>query len=228
MITPQPLRCRLYLITPPRPEDPAALARALDEALEAGDVGAVQIRFKGEINPETGDEAPASDAYIRQHAPVLIAIARTRGVAAILNDRPDLARELGADGVHVGQSDASYEAARADMGRDAVIGVTCHASRHHAIEAADAGADYVAFGAFYPTTTKTPSSQADPEIVEWWSELFTTPCVAIGGINAENAAPLVQAGADFLAVSSGVWDHPEGPAAGVRALNAAIKRALAP
>ncbi|HRK95573.1 MAG TPA: thiamine phosphate synthase, partial [Rhodospirillales bacterium] len=134
-----------------------------------------------------------------------------------LNDRPDLAAELGCDGVHIGQEDASYRDARRAMGEDGIVGVTCHDSRHLAMEAADAGADYVAFGAFFPTATKEPKARAEPEVLSWWSELMTVPCVAIGGITLENAPPLLEAGADFLAVCAGVWEHPDGPAAAVAA-----------
>ncbi|HYE42318.1 MAG TPA: thiamine phosphate synthase, partial [Caulobacteraceae bacterium] len=146
-----------------------------------------------------------------------------RGVAVILNDRPDLARRLGCDGVHVGQSDASYDEARRIMGKDAMIGITCHDSRHLAMEAAEAGADYVAFGAFYPTTTKETEHRPEPEILSIWQETMFAPCVAIGGITPENAAPLVEAGADFLAVSGGVWNDPEGPAGAVRRFAAVLQ-----
>lgn len=215
------MTCRLYLVTPARIGDPDAFARTLDGALSVGDVAAVQIRVKGEDGA-----APAPDADIRRVAQALIPVIQNRGAAAILNDRPDIAAELQADGAHVGQDDAPYAEARAIVGPDAVVGVTCHASRHLAIEAAEAGADYVAFGAFFDTTTKSPKSRATPEIIQWWAELIEVPCVAIGGVTHENCAPLVRAGADFLAVSSGVWDHPEGPAAGVRAMNDAIADAL--
>ncbi len=140
-----------------------------------------------------------------------------------MNDRPDLAAELGCDGVHVGQDDTPYDEARRILGDNRIVGVTCHDSRHLAMEAADAGADYVALGAFYPTETKTPKSRARPDLLEWWSGIMEVPCVAIGGITVENAAPLVSAGADFLAVSAGVWAHPDGPAAAVRAFNAVIR-----
>ena len=139
-----------------------------------------------------------------------------------MNDRPDLAAELGCDGVHVGQEDVAYKEARRIVGPDAIVGVTCHNSRHLAMVAAEQGADYVAFGAFYPTGTKDPKARAEPEILQWWSELMEVPCVAIGGITVENCAPLVEAGADFLAVVAGVWDHKDGPAAAVRAFNEVI------
>lgn len=148
-----------------------------------------------------------------------------REVAFILNDRPDLAADMGCDGVHVGQDDMPYAAARALVGPNATVGITCKASRHLAMEAAEAGADYVAFGAFFPTTTKQATVRAKPDILTWWSSLMEVPCVAIGGITAANLAPLVHAGADFLAIASGVWAHPGGPAAGVEAVNRAIAAA---
>jgi thiamine-phosphate pyrophosphorylase len=204
---------RLYLITPPALE-PRAFADRLAEALDAGDVATVQLRLK-----DVGDDA------IRRAADILRPVAQQRGVAFLMNDRPDLALATGCDGVHVGQEDASYAEARRLLGTERIIGVTCHESRHLAIEAADAGADYVAFGAFFPSGTKAAKRRADPEILRWWSDVMTVPCVAIGGITPENCAPLVAAGADFLAVISAVWDHPQGPGAGVKAFLAAIARA---
>lgn len=201
-------RCRLYLITPPAFEL-APFSRALEEALAAGDVAAVQLRLKG-----------ASDADVLRIGAALKAIVQNAVAAFILNDRPDLAARLDADGVHVGQDDASYAQARAAVGKDKIVGVTCHDSRHLAMEAAEAGADYVAFGAFFPTDTKDPKTRAEPELIEIWSETTETPCVAIGGITVENAAPLIHAGADFLAVSAGVWNHAQGPRAAVAAFNA--------
>ena len=201
-------RCRLYLITPPAFEL-APFSRALEDALAGGDVAAVQLRLKG-----------ASDADILRIGAALKPVVQRAGAAFILNDRPDLAAKLDADGVHVGQEDASCAEARAIVGKDKIVGVTCHDSRHLAMEAAEAGADYVAFGAFYPTATKAPKTRAEPDILEIWSETTETPCVAIGGITVENAEPLVRAGADFLAVSASVWNHPQGPRAAVAAFNA--------
>ena len=203
--------CRLYLITPPNLDGDAlpAFADALAEALDAGDVACLQIRLK---NP---DDTPAPDADIRRATEALLPVARARNVVVIMNDRPDLAAELGCDGVHIGQQDTTYDEARRIVGGDAIVGVTCHDSRHLAIDAAEAGADYVAFGAFYTTTTKSPKASAHPDLLRWWSELMEVPCVAIGGIAPENCAPLVAAGADFLAVSAGVWNHPDGPGAAV-------------
>jgi thiamine-phosphate pyrophosphorylase len=167
------------------------------------------------------------DAAVAAAVAELSPIAHSRAVAVILNDRPDLAAQLGCDGVHIGQDDAPYADARRVMGPNAMIGVTCHDSRHLAMDAAEAGADYVAFGAFFDTATKAASTRAEPEILSVWQETMTTPCVAIGGITADNCRPLVAAGADFLAVSAGVWGHPEGPGAAVRAFGAAIAGGLA-
>lgn len=201
-------RCRLYLITPPQFEL-RSFAEALRQALGAGDVASLQLRLKG-----------VSDDEIRRAAETLMPIAQARDVAFIVNDRPDLVAELGADGVHIGQEDASYAEARAMVGPNRIVGVTAHDSRHLAIEAAEAGADYVAFGAFFPTTTKEAKAHADIELLRWWSELMVVPVVAIGGITVLNARPLIEAGADFLAVSAGVWAHPQGPDAAVKAFNA--------
>jgi len=205
---------RLYLITPPAIE-PKAFAEDLKAALSAGDVACLQLRLKD-------GEATASDNAFRRAAEVLMPICHEHDVAFLINDRPDLAVKLGADGVHVGQEDTPYAKARRILGEDRIVGVTCHNSRHLAMEAGEAGADYVAFGAFYPTDTKQPKTRAEPEILAWWSELMEIPCVAIGGITVENCAPLITAGADFLAVSAGVWRHPEGPAAAVKAFNRAL------
>lgn len=200
--------CRLYLITPPAFE-PQAFAETLKVALGAGDVACLQLRLKG-----------ASDDEIRRSAALLTPIAHAHDVALVLNDRPDLAAELGCDGVHVGQDDMSYAEARRRVGPDRIVGVTCHNSRHLAMEAGEAGADYVAFGAFFPTHTKAVQYQAGIELLSWWSELMEIPCVAIGGITVANCDSLIRAGADFLAVASGVWEYPEGPAAAVKAFNA--------
>ena len=207
--------CRLYLITPPRLDDLPAFTHLLAQTLDAGEVAALQIRLKDQ-----------PDEVIAAAVEALAPIAQARGVAVILNDRPDLAAKLGCDGVHVGQSDTPLSEARKIMGQDAMIGVTCHDSRHLAMEAAEGGADYVAFGAFFPTTTKDAPSQAEPEILTIWQQFMETPCVAIGGITAGNAAGLAKAGADFLAVSAGVWAHHQGPAAAVKAIEAAIAEGL--
>ena len=140
-----------------------------------------------------------------------------------MNDRPDLAAKAGCDGAHIGIEDMPLAEAQRIMGKDAMIGVTCKVSRHRAMEAAEAGAAYVAFGAFFDSATRGVKAEADPEILEWWSQLMEVPCVAIGGITPENCGPLVKAGADFICASAGVWQHPDGAAAGVRAYNQAIE-----
>jgi thiamine-phosphate pyrophosphorylase len=202
------MTCRLYLITPPKIDDLAAFTRTLQEALAAGDVAALQVRLKGRPVAEI-------EAAVR----TLLPIAHAHEVALILNDDPPLAARLGCDGVHVGQSDAPVAEARRIMGRDAMIGATCHDSRHLGMEAAEAGADYVAFGAFFPTATKETVHRPEPEILTIWQETMQTPCVAIGGITVENANGLIEAGADFLAVSAGVWGYPDGPATAVAEFN---------
>ena len=210
---------RLYLITPPEISDIDAFAAVLDAALAAGDVAALQIRLKS----PGGVAAPPG--VIRRAVDVLAPVARRHGVAVLLNDDPELARSSGCDGVHVGQGDATLVQARRIMGPDAMIGVTCHDSRHLAMEAAEGGADYVAFGAFFPTGTKVTRHQAEPDILTIWQETMETPCVAIGGITVETVEGLARAGADFVAVSAGVWRHPAGPGSAVRAFNAILARA---
>jgi thiamine-phosphate pyrophosphorylase len=200
--------CRLYIITPPR-LDPVAFADTLQATLDAGDVACLQLRLKA-----------VSDEEIARAVEVLMPIAQARGVAFILNDRPDLAAKLGCDGVHIGQEDGLYAEARAAVGRDRIVGVTCHDSRHLAMDAGEAGADYVAFGAFFPSLTKEPETSCDIEVLQWWAEVMTVPVVAIGGITVDNAPALVAAGADFLAVSNGIWAYKDGPAAAVKAFNA--------
>lgn len=199
-------------MTPPRIEA-AAFRDTLAAALDAGDVAAVQLRLKD-----------IDDNALRRACDLLRPVVQGRNVAFLLNDRPDLAAACGCDGVHVGQEDTPYAEAREILGPDRIVGVTCHDSRHLAIEAAEAGADYVAFGAFFATGTKTPKTRAEPEILAWWSETTTVPCVAIGGITFDNCDTLVEAGADFLAVVAGVWDYVQGPAAAVKAFNEVIAR----
>ncbi|MFC0633110.1 thiamine phosphate synthase [Brevundimonas balnearis] len=199
-------RCQLYLVTPPSLRNPADFAESLRAALDAGPVAALQIRLK-----------PADDDTLRRAVDLLRPIAQDRGVAVILNDRPDLAQQTGCDGVHLGQDDMPVAQARRILGRGFMIGATCHDSRHLAMEAGEAGADYIAFGAFFPTSTKATSHRPDPEILTIWRETMEIPSVAIGGVTVANAPVLIEAGADFLAVSAGVWTHPEGPAAAVEA-----------
>ncbi len=212
--TPLPHRCRLYLITPPRIAEADAFLRALEAALDAGDIACLQLRLKA---GEAIDEQAT-----RQLGARLVPMVQARGIAVVINDSPQLALELGADGVHLGPGDMTIGEARALLGPEAIIGASAKASRHMAFEAGEAGADYVAFGAFFPTITKAGTTPADLDLLTFWQEAMELPCVAIGGITPDNARPLIEAGADFLAVSSGVWDHPEGPAAAVRAFHILI------
>jgi thiamine-phosphate pyrophosphorylase len=203
--------CQLYLVSPLDVTGP--FPDALKAALDAGPVAAFQLRLKGVDQHEAA----------RLAAP-LQEICAARDVAFIVNDDPGLAKRLGADGVHLGQGDGDPEVARRLLGPSAQIGITCHDSRHLAMEAGEAGADYVAFGAFFPTMTKETHHRPDPSILSWWTTLFEIPCVAIGGITPENGWMLVEAGADFLAVCSAIWAHPEGPAAAVKAFEAVLAR----
>ena len=180
----------------------------LEQALDADDVACLQLRLK-----------EVDDDHLRRVIDRLRPIVQARGVAFVLNDRPDLAAQTGCDGVHVGQDDTPLREARQLVGGESIVGVTCHDSRDLAMAAGEEGADYVAFGAFHPTTTKQARSAADPEILRWWSDLMEVPCVAIGGITVDNCPPLVEAGADFLAVSAGVWAYPAGAAAAVKEFN---------
>jgi thiamine-phosphate pyrophosphorylase len=202
--------CQLYLISPPSID--ATFADRLARAIDAGPVAAFQLRLKG-----------LDEHSIARLAEPLQRVCADRQVAFIVNDSMSLAKRIGADGVHLGQGDGDPRDARALLGPTAQIGVTCHDSRHLAMEAGEAGADYVAFGSFYPTTTKEVRHHPDPSILGWWSTLFEIPCVAIGGITPANAAPLVQAGADFLAICSAVWNSDDGEAAAVRAFQATLE-----
>jgi thiamine-phosphate pyrophosphorylase len=204
--------CQLYLITPPVIADVDAFLPVLKTALSAAPVACLQIRLKD-----------LSDSALIQAAKPICETAQAMGVAVILNDRPDLVAVIGADGVHIGQDDMDYFSSRELLGGDAIIGVTCHNSKQLAFDAAGAGADYVAFGAFFETQTKDPKTRAELEILQWWHEAMETPAVAIGGITPDNAPAVIKAGADFIAVSGGVWEHPaqngeSGPAASVRQL----------
>lgn len=205
-------RCRLYLITPP--VLPPGFEEHLAAALDAGDVACLQLRLKDAQRDE-----------IKRAVARLLPIAQARAVALILNDDAALAAEMGCDGAHLGQSDGDHAGARMLL-TGKILGITCHASRHLAMNAGEMGADYVAFGAFFPTATKDTQHVADTELLTWWSEMMEVPSVAIGGITAVNCGALVRAGADFLAVVGAVWNDPEGPAAGVRRMNTAIAEAL--
>ena len=188
--------CQIYLISPL--DVSGAFPDRLERALDAGPATAFQLRLKDVDQHEAA-----------RLAGPLMDICAAREVTFIVNDLIALARRLNADGVHLGQGDGTVAEAREALGRDAQIGITCHASRHLAMEAGEAGADYVAFGSFFSSETKASDHRPEPEILTWWQTLFELPCVAIGGITPENAGPLVEAGADFLAVSHGVWGGDE-------------------
>jgi thiamine-phosphate pyrophosphorylase len=205
--------CRLYIITPEK-FDLRTFPDLMAQALDAGDCAAVQLRLKNE-----------TDDTWKRAIDALRPVCQSRDVAFLLNDRADLVVETGCDGAHVGQEDMAAKEARRIMGPDLTLGVTCKASRDLAMQAGEDGADYVAFGAFYPSGSKQVTNLADPEILRWWSSMMELPCCAIGGITADNLAPLVQAGADFLAIIGAVWNHPDGPGAGVKAINRAIAAA---
>jgi len=191
-------RCRLYLAAPA--DLPVNFGQTLNAVFAANDIACLRVAAE-----------PASGP--------LIALAQAKGCAVLLDGRPELVARLGADGVHLGDP-AAYEPARRMLGPDFTIGMHCDSSRHLAMEAAEAGADYVAFGAFFLSGTKTVTTPAGLEILEWWSGLMEVPCVAIGGITVENCRPVIAAGADFLAVAGGVWTYKDGPQAAVRAFNA--------
>ncbi|MBA4306470.1 MAG: thiamine phosphate synthase [Sphingopyxis sp.] len=200
---------QLYLISPL--DVGGTFPEKLEQALGAGPVAAFQFRVKGIDQHEAAALASPLQEICARH-----------DVAFIVNDSISLAKRLKADGVHLGQGDGDVREAREQLGRDAQIGVTCHNSRHLAMEAAEAGADYVAFGAFFPTNTKKVDHIAELDTVQKWTLVTEIPCVAIGGITPDNAKPLVEAGADFLAVSGAVWNHPQGPAEAVKAFNALL------
>ncbi len=201
--------CQLYLITPPLIEDPERFVENLRAALSAASVACLQIRLKG-----------VNDSAIIQAAKAITPIAHEYGTMVLINDRPDLVKTCGADGVHIGQDDMDYLSSRKLLGDDAIIGVTCHNSRELAFKAAQSGADYVAFGAFFDTPTKTPKTRAELELLTWWQETVEIPAVAIGGITVKNAESVIIAGADFIAISSGIWDYKDGPAPAVSQLSA--------
>lgn len=198
------MSCQMYLITPPEIADGDIFLQELEAALSAAPVACLQIRFK------TMDHSS-----LVQIGKDIVTLAQRYDTAVVINDSPDIALKIKADGAHIGQDDMDYFSSRELLGKDAILGVTCHNSRDLALRAAESGADYVAFGAFFETPTKTPKTRADMEILTWWQDMIETPCVAIGGITVDNAADVIKAGADFIAVSSGVWAHPDGPAAAI-------------
>ncbi len=209
-------RTQLYLITPPQ-LDLAVFPGILARTLDSGPVACIQLRMKNVLEED-----------VRKAIDILKPISKDHGVTFLLNDDPDLAADTGCDGVHVGQKDANYAEARNSVGPNAIVGVTCHDSRHLGMEAAEKGADYIAFGAFFETITKTPKSYAKFEILEWWCQDMTVPAVAIGGITVDNCQPIINTGVDFLAISSGVWNYKAGPQEAVKRFNLLIKEATPP
>ena len=207
-------RPRLYLISP-AVIDLDGFEAAFRDAISGGDIACFQLRLKDRPKEE-----------IIKATKRLFPIAEAANVAFLLNDDVDLAKELKVDGVHVGAEDMPYRQARALLGPDAIIGVTCKNSRHLAMEGGEMGADYVAFGAFFPSSTKANTTKADPEILEWWANTTTVPSVAIGGITVENAETILQSGADFLAVGNGVWGYKDGPKEAVAAFNRVIDKVM--
>lgn len=203
-------RTMLYLISPPA-IDLNSFTKELEQALKGGPVAAFQLRLKESQDDEIIAAAKAIKAVLDKH-----------DISLIINDRPDIAKLVEADGVHLGQDDGTVKAARELLGFDNAIGVTCHNSRHLAMVAGDQGADYIAFGAFYPSSTKTPPTMAELDLLKWWTALSELPCVAIGGITTQNCRDVIEAGADMIAVSAGVWAHPDGPELAIREFNRII------
>jgi len=211
-------KCKLYLISPPKFELDE-FAHDLKDAFKGGEVAAFQLRMKNKDMTTGQLIAPPDEDDVRRAIEVLKPICKENDCVFILNDNPRLAAETGCDGVHLGEDDMSVKEARGIVGNNMVIGASCYASKDLAFMAAEQGADYVAFGAFYETQTKTPKGRPTPEIIEFWSNFTNLPCVAIGGIKTNNALPLVKAGADFIAVVTGVWGHEKGIQQAVKEFN---------
>ncbi|MGB0262623.1 MAG: thiamine phosphate synthase [Henriciella sp.] len=211
-------RTRLYLVTPPRIDDIDSFVGKFEAAIEGGDIASLQVRMK------QGDAIDT--AQTRQVAQAVQPLCQANEIALFINDSPQLCDALGADGVHLGLDDMDIKLARDIVGPDVIIGATCQTSRHNAMVAGEAGADYVAFGAFFPSETKPDAKRAESDVLTWCQMFLTLPCVAIGGITVHNAAPLIAAGADFIAVSNGVWTHPDGPAAAVAMFNQLIDQEM--
>jgi thiamine-phosphate pyrophosphorylase len=217
--------CRLYLITPPR-FVLTTFVEQFKQACDGGDIASLQIRLK-----EADNDTPQTDDAIKKATDALLPLCRAHDIALIINDRPNLVKSTGADGVHVGQSEDSIARndiamIRKQLGDHYVIGASCYGSRDLAMAAGEQGADYVSFGAFYETQTKTPKGRPSPDLLTWWTTHTELPACAIGGIKPDNCEPLVRAGANFIAVVTGVWDYPEGPKAAVEAYNVAISKGL--
>ncbi|NNC37075.1 MAG: thiamine phosphate synthase [Hyphomonadaceae bacterium] len=206
---PAPDACQIYLLTPPKIEDLDVFIADFQAAITAAPVACLQIRLKD-----------ASEAEIEEIAKKLIPIAHIQDTLILINDNAYIAARTGADGVHLGQQDMKINLAKTLISDDAIIGITCHNSKDLAFEAGMAGADYVAFGSFFKSETKPEASPADLELLTWWNETMEIPSVAIGGITTQNARSVIEAGANYIALSSGVWDHKDGPAEAVKQLSA--------
>ena len=181
----------VYLITPDEPDTARLLARTAPLL----DAGATWLQYRNKT---------ASDALRREQATALQALCAAHGVPLIVNDDPELAQAIGAAGVHLGGTDGDIGAARSLLGPDAIIGASCYDQLANAERAVAAGASYVAFGAFFPTTTKVTSSRAHPDLLRQ-SAALGVPRVAIGGLSPDNVGPIIDAGADLLAVVSGIY-----------------------
>lgn len=203
--------CDLYLITPEQIPDVAEFSSLLDEVLATGYVACLQLRLKD-----------VDDAVFEQVARKLLPVCHEHEVPLLINDRADIAASVGADGVHLGQDDGDLASARTLLGSDKDIGVTCHGSKHLAYEAGEAGANYVAFGAFFPSRTKPDAQLAEKIVLTDWDMFTDVPCVAIGGVTPDNCRELADAGAHFVAVCGAVWGYAGGPVAAVRAFHQAL------
>ena len=193
----------IYLITPQK-IDLDTFSKKFEEALNTGHIGYAQIRLKD-----------CSVEIILDSIQSLLKISKKYEVPLLINDRPDLAKISGTNGVHLGQSDVSALEARKILGAKSIIGITCHDSINLACNAANSGANYVAFGAFFKSSSKKTNFIAEPSILEWWSKISNTPSVAIGGINQKNFKDLLKKGANYIAAISSIWDHPKGPASAI-------------
>jgi len=216
-------RCQLYIITPPQ-LSPVVFADHLARALDAGPVSAVQLRLEG-----------AEDDLWKLAVEKLMPVAQERETAFIVNNKAELAKEMDADGVHLGMSDMRIKDARRLLGPDKIIGASCLDSKHLGMTAAESGADYVSFGPFYtarspfyPAKSYAPKYMVSPTILTWWNTLMEIPCVAAGGIKPGNCGDLVKAGADFICASTSIWDYEGGAAQAIADFHAAIDKARPP
>ena len=190
---------KLYIISPANiniNEFPSSL----EEVLKTGLVACFQLRLKN-----------LNDQELINISKVLKPICNKFDVPFILNDRLDLANKIGADGVHLGEDDPSILDARKLLGPKAIIGASCYNSKHLAMKAAEQGANYVAFGAFFETKTKKAKTKAVMSLIEDWVLISNIPCVAIGGINSKNCHELIKAGVDFIAVVGAIWNNIDSP-----------------